>query len=224
MRRILVLLFALAMALVTVAAPATARTNRLTPQPDGEGWWLAGADADTEVEGSSGRATVNSNGATISVRATHLMPGHAYTMWIVYFNDGTACGFGESEPDTNCGPGDLVAGHGGVNYGDGKVVGGTGEATFTARLNAGDGPDQGPTAVVPYEPSDYPDFHVVIRSHGPKIPGEVSEQILTFEGGCVPPDVGPPPGSSGDQYSIPEEAGECGDIQLYIFETNPAGS
>jgi hypothetical protein len=227
-RRILVLLFALAMALVTVAAPATARTNRLTPQPDGEGWWLAGDDADMEVAGSSGRATVNKNGATISVRATDLMPGHAYTMWIVYFNDGTACQFGEFGPDTNCGGGDLAAGRGGVNYGDGKIVGGTGEATFTARLNAGDGPDRGPRppdlpGVMPYEPSDYPDFHVVIRSHGPKIPGEVSEQILTFEGGCDV-EVGPPPGQSGKDFSIPDEPGECGDIQLYIFETIPAGS
>lgn len=207
--------------LATIAAPATARTNQLTPQPNGEGFWLAGEDAGEEVAGSSGRATVNNNGATISVRATHLMPGHAYTMWIVYFNDGTACEFGESDPDTNCGGGDLVAGRGGVNYGDGKVAGGTGEATFTARLNAGDGPDQGPPGVVAYDPSESPDFHVVIRSHGPKRPGMVSEQILTFNGGCDV-EVGPPPGQSGPQFSIPDEPGECGDIQLYIFETTPA--
>jgi hypothetical protein len=214
------------MMLAGAVAPVSAAVDHLTPLLDGHGAWLAGDDAGDEVAGSSGRATVNANGATVSVTATDLTPGHTYTMWIVYFNDATQCQFGESDPETNCGPGDLVAGRGGVNYADGKVAGGTGRATFSGRLNAGDGPDRGPMppgqpGVVPYEPSDSPDFHVVLRSHGPKIPGEVSEQILTFEGGCDV-EVGPPPGQSGPEFSIPVEPGECGDIQLYIFETTPA--
>lgn len=211
MRRLFAIVFVAGLFAALAATPAVAGTNTLTPLPGGEGHWLTTGGG--EVDGSSGHAVVNNDGATVSVHATGLEPGHAYTMWIVYFNDGgNDCEAGETGPNTNCGLGDLFASRGGIVYGDGKVVGGNGTATFTGRVNVGDGPDIGPPGVVSYDPEN-PDFHVIVRSHGPKIKGMVSEQTHSVEGGC---DVEVPAGET------PDASGECGDVQLYIFETIPA--
>ena len=192
--------------LVGMAVPSSAGVQSAEPVA---AFWLSGypdhAQGDA-IGGASGTAVVNNNGATIRIHATGLEPGHAYTMWVVYFNDKGECIGPCNGPD--------LAGNGGVNYGDGKVVGEPGTATFVTRVNPGDGPTQGPPGVVPYEHVD-PEYHVVIRSHGPAIPGEVSEQIQTFAGGCDV-EVGPAPEQMGD-FPVPSAPGECGDVQLYIF-------
>ena len=87
-------------------------------------------------------------------------------------------------------------------------------------MNTGDGtdaigPPPPPFAFAAYEAGENNEFHIVIRSHGPKIVGEVADQISTFSGGCTT-EVGPPPEGIGD-FPTPELPGECGDIQLYIF-------
>ena len=49
---------------------------------------------------------------------------------------------------------------------------------------------------------------MVLRSHGPAIPGEVNEQISGYLGGCTtffPPFT-----------EIPDEVGECGDFEFAI--------
>ena len=81
-----------------LAAPGSAETSTLDgPNP---AIWLSDPEGDEgdngiergdQVAGSSGRALLNDNGATIIVEATGLEPGHAYTMWVVYFNDQTEC-------------------------------------------------------------------------------------------------------------------------------------
>lgn len=206
MRRLFVTLVAAATMLFGTALPGLATTDAVEPVA---AFWLSGfpdhAQGDP-VEGATGTARVNNNGATIRVNATGLESGHAYTMWVVYFNDKGECVGGCNGPD--------LPGNGGVTHGDGKVVGGTGSATFVARMNPGDEPSQGPPGVVPYEHVD-PEYHVVIRSHGPVIPAEVAAQILTFDGGCEV-EVGPAPEEIGD-FPVPSEPGECGDVQLYIF-------
>ncbi len=218
MRRNLALLLTVGLLLGVLAVPASAHTKMLAPLPGGMGHWLAGPLAQTEVAGSWGQATINHNGATITVSATGLAPGHAFTMWVVYFNHGPACQFGETSPATNCGLQDLLNGLGGATFGDGKVIGGSGKATFTAHLNVGD-----PASFLGagYEPGESPDFHVILRSHGPKLSGSTQIQGPGPEGGCTS-EVGPPPGQSGTQYPIPANNGECGDVQLYILETTPA--
>jgi hypothetical protein len=209
-----------------LAAPAAAKATNLDgPNP---AIWLSDPDGidDGDIEtgdpiaNPSGSAKVNNNGATIKVKATGLEPGHAYTMWVVYFSDQRKCedrGSGVA----GCNGEDLAfVDGGGVLFGDGKVVGGNGNATFTARLNTGDSADPPPPpppfAFAPYQAGENNEFHVVIRSHGPKIPGEVSEQIHTFNGGCEV-EVGPSPPESPGEFPVPENSGECGDVQLYIF-------
>jgi hypothetical protein len=209
MRRLTVLLMAVGLLMSVLAAPAAAETTNLDgPDP---AIWLADPDgtgniqAGDSVANASGSAKLNNNGASIKVKATGLEPGHTYTMWIVYFNDQTAC-----EP--NGLPGDCDEEDvNGIAFGDGKVVGGSGKATFSARLNDGadyglDGPP--PFSIDPYDANEDNEFHVVIRSHGPKIPGLVGEQINTIDGGCTDD---PAPGE------VPVNSGECGDVQLYIF-------
>jgi hypothetical protein len=201
----------MALLLGVLAAPAAAQPNTLEPLLSGEGLWLAGLNAGTEVDGSSGTAAVGKNGTTITVKATGLVPGQAVTMWVAYFNDVDECRFPDDGLST-CGFFDLVFGNGGFVLGAGHVIGGSGKATFSARLNVGDG-------FPSYEPTDTPYFLAIVRSHGPTIPGEVSVQTHGVFDGCDFPDVGPFPGTIGGE--IPDAPRECGDVQLYVFETTP---
>ncbi|MGM0458521.1 MAG: hypothetical protein ACQERO_04185, partial [Bacteroidota bacterium] len=52
--------------------------------------------------------------------------------------------------------------------------------------------------------ADAAEIHAVLRSHGPKVPGLVNEQINSYKGGC---EVNFPAFTE-----IPDEVGECGDI------------
>jgi hypothetical protein len=232
MRRLLLLLMSLVL-LMLGAVPASAETTSLDgPAP---AFWLSDPDGidDGTIEtgdaitNASGSAKVNNNGATIKVNATGLEPGHAYTMWIVYFNDQTRCEdrgsgvVGCNGEDLAFLDGGVLFGNGGVLFGNGQVVDEDGNATFAARLNTGDTADPPPPpppfAFAPYEAGEDNEFHVVIRSHGPTIPGEVSEQILTYEGGCFGDDVGPPRPEAPGEFPVPALPTECGDVQLYVF-------
>jgi hypothetical protein len=213
--------------LVSVTAgPAVAETSTLDgPDP---AIWLSDPERDIgdngieqgdPVAGSSGTAVVNGGGATITVKATGLEPGHTYTMWVVYFSDNAQCA-DRGSGVAGCNGEDLPFAGGGVIFGNGQVAGGSGTATFTARVNTGDGadaigPPPPPFAFAAYEAGENNEFHIVIRSHGSKIAGEVADQISTFNGGCTT-QVGPPPEGIGD-FPTPELPGECGDIQLYVF-------
>lgn len=167
------------------------------------------------VEGSSGSATVSEDGAKIKIKATGLEPGHVYTMWVVYFNDSLLCVDG-------CNGADLATAGGGVIWGAGKIGGDDGRATFVANLRNGDAAEYvgntppPPFAFAAYEAGSNNEFHVVIRSHGPKIPGLVRSQLGTYGGGCEV-NVGPFPEQVGD-FPVPAAPGECGDIQLYVFK------
>lgn len=220
MRRSIVFL-AVATFVASVAAPATASQQHVLDGP-APAIWLSdpeGVDGDNGIErgdtvdGSSGRAVVTNSRAQIKVKANGLEPGHAYTMWVVYFNDQTLCVEG-------CNGADLGTG-GGVVYGTGRIASHNGSATFRANLRTGDGADAvgetppPPFAFAPYAAGESNEFHIVIRSHGPLIWGEIWDQLTTFGGGCTD-EVGPAPEQPGD-FPVPLAPGECGDVQLYVF-------
>lgn len=222
MRRTIVLTTVIAM-LLAVAAPAGARRESLRgPDP---AVWLSDPDGDDgdsgieqfdPVDGARGFAVVGRRAARIAVRTTGLAPRHTYTMWIVYFNDATRC-----EGDEGCNGADFDQAGAGVVYGTGRIASSNGTARFAARLRAGEGSDvvgntpPPPFATAAYEPGPHNEFHVVLRSHGPIIPGQVVDQLTTFNGGCEV-QVGPPPEQVGD-FPVPSAAGECGDVQLHVF-------
>jgi hypothetical protein len=210
------------LALMMISGAALAGGTMLDgPDP---AFWLSdpdGVDGDKGIEqgdpiaGSSGTARVMHDGAKIKIKATGLEPGHVYTMWVVYFNDSLQCFEGCNGPD-------FAAAGGGVIWGAGKIGSGTGRATFVANLRNGDGAEHvgstppPPFAFAAYQAGSNNEFHVVIRSHGPKNPGLVSSQLGTYGGGCET-NVGPFPEQTGD-FPVPAAPGECGDIQLYVFK------
>jgi hypothetical protein len=153
---------------------------------------------------------------------------HVMTLWWVIFNHPEHCEHGQG--DLSCGEGDLFDGPNGPTgvepacvFADGSLVGGNGHARFSDRLAVGEARDSCidffVDAVDGLEGVDHgltnpagAEVHLVVRSHGPRIPGEVAEQRSTFAGGCeVLLDVG----------ATHELApGECSDLQFAVF---PAG-
>ncbi len=155
----------------------------------------------------NGSATIHrsKNGVTVNVKTTGLIAGNAYTMWVVAFNSPQDCldaTDGQLGVD-GCDGSDLGRANGDVMYGAGHVVGGNGKGNFSAHLSEGDvsgsvRPQPSPGLI----DAQTAEVHIVIKDHGPKIPGMVSEQIHTFNGGC----------NEGD-----ENEGLCDDVWFAIF-------
>jgi hypothetical protein len=126
------------------------------------------------------------NGIKLTVQTSELTAGNAYTVWFVIFNNPDECEDGCNEDDLLFNP--DVAGT--LAYAMGHVVGDNGDATFSAHLSEGDTskyPTDFPVEVNPdvgLVDSQSAEIHIVVRDHGPTIPGLVSEQILSFSGGC----------------------------------------
>ena len=124
----------------------------------------------------------NKNGITVNFKAENLYPG-AYTIWWVIWNYPQECDAPGACIDEDFG----IAGDVGVEvmYAAGHVVGNNGKGNFSAHLNADD--DSGS---INDDFFGLPEFgglkagntfssevHVVLRTHGPKVPGLVNEQI-----------------------------------------------
>ena len=150
----------------------------------------------------------NGNGITVNFKTTTgLMPGHAYTLWWVVWNNpescaGPACGLADF-PNADLVKVELL-------YAAGSVAGNNGKGNFSAHLKVDD-----TTGSVNADIFGLPSYgglldahkaeiHAVLRSHGPKVPGLVNEQINSYEGGCVV--------NFAPFTEIPDEVGECGDI------------
>jgi len=123
------------------------------------------------------------NGVSMNLQTTELDAGAAYTVWWIIFNNPEYC------QSTPCGPGDLLPNGGdpmvdsSVVWATGHVIGGTGAATFAAHLQV-DKPKGQVLFGNGLQNAQGAEIHLVVRSHGQPIPGQVDEQISTFEGGC----------------------------------------
>jgi hypothetical protein len=143
------------------------------------------------IDGASSRILRTPNGVHVSVTTHGLEPGHAYTLWIIPFNSPENCVGGCDVADL-ANPAALPT----FAYGSGHIVGGGGKVTFSASLQEGDtsGFPQDLGDVFPgLEPAAKDlglidalsaEIHVVVRDHGPAIPGLVADQVGTFNGGC----------------------------------------
>jgi hypothetical protein len=140
-----------------------------------------------QVEGES-RLVTNGNGIHVSLNTSGLTPNHAYTVWWVIFNQPELCAGGifGGMPST-CVPADVLfnsaATNSDVAYATGHVVGGDGEATFSASLRTGPIPGGWFGNALEYPQSA--DVHLVLMDHGPVIPGMVANQTSTLRGGCT---------------------------------------
>ncbi len=149
----------------------------------------------------------NGSGVTSTLHTTDVLPGHAFTLWWVVFNNPAACVDGCNGPDLR-NP-EVMAD---VMYATGNISGDAGTLNFGAHLSVGDTSGSIIDDLFGLEPIGLIDpmgaeIHQIIRSHGPAIPGQVSEQITTFNGGCTI--ILPRP-------EIPDEEGECVDIQFAV--------
>ncbi len=178
------------------------------------------AFADMEVvDGATARLRRTFDAISTRTNTAELNHHDVTTMWWVIFNNPDEC-------DGDCGDADLFDGPEGPTgvqpscvFADGSLVGGNGHARFQDRLKVGESRnsciDFFVDAVDELEGEDYglqnPDgaeIHLVVRSHGPLLPGMVREQRSTFAGGC-------------EELLNPGEddleEGECSDQQFAVF-------
>ena len=145
------------------------------------------------IEGGRAQLVRSGDGVSVVVRTVDLVPGDAYTLWIVVFNFPGECG-----TPYYCYDGDIGNPHvaADVLYVTGNVIGGSGRGTFAGRIAAGD--ISGSIFNVPPQPFPTPpavglmnpegaELHFIVHSHGQKIAKYMPSMIQTFGGGCTDP-------------------------------------
>lgn len=134
----------------------------------------------TPVAGASSKIVRNDNGVTVSVKTT-VDPG-TYTMWMLLWNDPDSCfgGGGLVCNPTLDDPPDCVL------FTAGHVVGNNGTLNYTGHRRVFDtsGFIGGVACADGLTNPQGAAIHLIIRSHGPKLPGQVNLQISTVGGGC----------------------------------------
>jgi len=131
------------------------------------------------VAGASSKIVRNDNGVTVSVSTT--VDPATYTMWMLLWNDPSQC---DGSDGLVCDP--AVDTMDCVLFVAGHVVGNNGTLNYTGHRRVFDSSG----AIGPFECADgltNPQgaaIHLIIRSHGPKLPGQVNLQISTVGGGC----------------------------------------
>lgn len=155
------------------------------------------------------------NGLSARLETSGLEAGHAVTMWMVVANAPEKCETGT--PFSQCGPADHEAGRGdiSVHHAAGHVIGDDGTATYGTHLRVGDTSralfEEDPGLLDPRDA----EVILILKTHGEKIPGMVSEQLRTFLGGCdeeAPPGLTPRPEVLGE----PGPNDDCAEIQVSV--------
>jgi len=150
------------------------------------------------------------NEISMHLHTLNLPKNTAVTIWWVIFNNPGKCTHPEGQ--YRCGPDDLQIFGGSlminssVLYATGEVIGPNGMGDFSATLmkRNKNGALFGPGLLNPHTA----DIHLVVRTHGPLIPGLVKEMISTFGAGCnnVPAGTGT------------QGPNNCTDIQFSVHE------
>ena len=151
----------------------------------------------------------NKKGITVNFNTDGLIPGHAVTLWWVIWNNPENCTTPYACGEVDFGIADQVGVE--VLYAAGHVIGGNGMGNFSARLNLNDDSESindlfGLPAAGGLVDAQKAEVHLVIRSHGPMVPGLVKDQIGAYVGGCDDPFKYDP------FTSYPDVIGECADI------------
>lgn len=129
------------------------------------------------IPGAEARLSRGRSGVNVWFDTHGLTPGNAYTLWVVVFNHPDEC----IQPNA-CRLADAIADDPAVGVdllnGAAHVVGASGTGTFAGRVNVGEVGIRGVGLLDAFEP----EIHLVVRDHGPKLPGAV--QLKQFGGGC----------------------------------------
>ena len=181
----------MAASLSAQAGPPSREEVRTFPGP---GSVVAGADA-TLVR--------QPDGISFTFAGTGLTGGNGYTIWFVAFNDPAECSSPMMDGPTLislCGLPDLSNPDAQPTavWGAGHFAGKSGKATLGGRVALGDTSGCDGLGRLPCNdgltnPEDA-EIHLVLRTHGPKIPEVANEQIHSFNRGCETgePNAGPP--------------------------------
>lgn len=150
----------------------------------------AGQDSTSDVRKFSDGSVVGSSklvrtgsGISASIRTSGLTPDDVVTVWIVIFNDPTECASTPCTASDRFDP--AVDAH--AVYGAGHVIGGDGTAGYGLHLNEGDASREDLWGTGPaLTDAEGAEIHLVLRTHGQKQPGNVSEQSHSAGLGCNP--------------------------------------
>ena len=165
------------------------------------------------VTGSAQLIRTNSK-VSMTMQIDSLIAGHTYTVWWVIWNQPQNCTVEFECSDADFGIPDDVEVE--VLYAAGHLVGASGQGNFAGSLKENDtdgsiNADFGLDSYGGLQDARTAEVHLVLRSHGPAIPGQVNEQISTYGGGCTTY-------YGFDPFTeIPDEEGECGDIFFAVF-------
>jgi len=141
---------------------------------------------------------------------THMIPDHAATIWWIIWNspencEGIPCGSDADFGNAGTGPGGTALS---MMYAAGNIIRHSGVGTFHGYLKEGviQGSinDQVGVPDLPLLDAKKAEVHLVVRSHGPRIPGMEDVQTSSYEGGCTV--------NFFPFEAIPTNPGECGDI------------
>ena len=136
------------------------------------------------VPGAYSRLLRTDNSLTVNIHTSDLPPG-AYSVWWVIYNHPELCTvpfecLDPAHDETVDSPVQFA-----LQNATGKVVGTAGVGNFSASIKIGGPPSgevlQGPGLLNPAGAL----VVMVVRYHGPAIPGMIPQQISTFYGGCA---------------------------------------
>ena len=214
MKRMIALLSMMLLLLGLLAGSALAQGNgggAADRQSKNVYWFDEDGEPTTDVAGDA-RLVRTDSGVSYNLRTTGLTKGDATSIWWVIFNNPEACSDGVCMLPDLFNPAVAAS----VQSGGGNVVGGSGNSTYASHLNVGQ-------ITNPHPVLHGPDFfnlpnpgltnprgaeiHLVVRSHGPVIPGMNHGMFNSFEVGCTP-------GSSG---GAGDGGNECADLQFTVF-------
>ena len=178
MRRTTVLLAVVAM-VVTAALPVSAgNKTKEVQRADGAWHGQVAATKGPDAPGSKAKIVRSDDGFRYRYRARNLNPGHAYSLWVVVFNDPASC-------EGPCGGDDARGGRGDAQiFGrTGAVANDMGKANIRGHVGLAaeiDGWIDGGG----FTNAMGAEIHFVLNDHGPVIEGREHEMTNTYRGGC----------------------------------------
>ncbi len=159
-------------------------------------WSAPNFSLDYLIDGAVSKVVRTGAGINIKLRTSELSPGDAYTLLVAVFNDPESC----SEPLNplrKCTSGDLLGNlaENDVIFVAGHVAGGSGRGTFAGHVANGDNSGSimtpflgGAPAAGLLDPMGA-ELHILLFSHGQKLPEFMPSMIQTFAGGCASPPI-----------------------------------
>lgn len=169
----------------------------------------------TIVEGAQSSLITGPEGVHIRLETNGLIEGHAYTYWMVIFNDPSQC---EGTPCTGKDAltrSDIVQSDAG--YVGGTIVGADGTLSMSAYQPVGAMTNNFFGRGI--QSTDDLEVHLILQDHGPIIEGRELEMLSTYRGGCSDASI-PPPFPETARVQGNAGPNQCRMVQFALFPPN----